>query len=383
MSTTEEESGPTEDQAGKISWAEVLDLTQPADRETTTVDQAQRAPVAHLVLGPGVRIICYDYCAARSAVEEVTDVPGFLARHRPAWSEVRWIHIAGNCDPLLVHAFADKYELHPLAIEDVLNLDQRPKAEDFPFSEDHPGRLFIIARAVARKGEHVETEQVSFFLGRKTLVSFEEHEPDLVLAVENRIRDGSSRLRQNDVSFLLYCIVDHLVDSFFPILEEISSQLDDIETAVLSNTRRNVLPDIYRFRRDLSLLRRVAWPMRELIFKLHRENHVCLSSTTATYLRDVYDHLVQVQDLLEIYREFADSLTQTYMSLVSNRMNDIMKTLTIVSTIFVPLTFLAGVYGMNMPIPENEFGWTYLAFWLFCLAVAGGMLFMFRRRNWI
>ena len=123
--------------------------------------------------------------------------------------------------------------------------------------------------------------------------------------------------------------------------------------------------------------------MRELIFKLHRENHVCLSTTTATYLRDVYDHLVQVQDLLEIYREFADSLTQTYMSLVSNRMNDIMKTLTIVSTIFVPLTFLAGVYGMNMKIPENDFHWSYPVFWAFCVAVAGGMLCLFRHHNWI
>ncbi len=383
MSTPEHDSGVTDEQVEKIHWAEVLDLTQPSDRDTAAAAPARREPEARPALGPGVRIICYDYCAARCASEDVTDVPSFLARHRPSWSEVRWIHIAGNCDPRLVHAFANKYELHPLAIEDVLTLDQRPKAEDFPFSDDHPGRLFIIARAVARKGDHVETEQVSFFLGRRTLVSFEEREPDLVLAVEGRIRDGSSRLRQNDVSFLLYCIVDHLADSFFPLLEEISANLDDIETAVLRNTRRNVLPDIYRFRRDLSLLRRVAWPMRELIFKLHRENHVCLSTTTATYLRDVYDHLVQVQDLLETYREFADSLTQTYMSLVSNRMNDIMKTLTIVSTIFVPLTFLAGVYGMNMKIPENGFSGAYPIFWLFCLVVAGGMLFMFRRRNWI
>lgn len=379
MNTPEEESGLTDNPVEKIHWAEVLDLTQPADRDTA-VDDAARLEAGP---GPDVRILCYDYCAARWGVEEVTDVPAFLARHRPSWSEVRWIHVAGSCDPRLVHALAAKYELHPLAIEDVLTLDQRPKAEDFPFSEDHPGRLFIIARAVARKGDHVETEQVSFFLGRRTLVSFEEHEPDLARAVESRIRDDSSRLRQHDVSFLLYCIMDHLVDSFFPILEEISENLDDIETAVLSNTRRNVLPDIYRFRRDLSLLRRVAWPMRELIFKLYRENHVCLSDTTATYLRDVSDHLTQVQDLLEIYREFADSLTQTYASLVSNRMNDIMKTLTIVSTIFVPLTFLAGVYGMNMKMPEYDFSWSYPIFWLFCLIMAGGMVYMFRRYNWI
>ncbi len=382
MSDSSSESERSEDKA-KSRWGQVLDLTQPPDREATDFDMAPRPRAGEPAPVAAVRIVCVDYSPDRCNFTEVSDIHEFLAHHRPPWSEVRWIHIAGPCDPALARAFADKYELHPLAIEDVLSLDQRPKAEDFPFSEEHPGRLFIIARAVARKDEHVETEQVSFFLGRKTLVSLEEKEPDLLLAVESRIRDRGSRLRQHDVSFLLYCMLDHLVDSFFPILEEISVNLDRIETAVLENSDTNVLPDIYRFRRDLSLLRRVAWPMRELIFKLHRESHVCLSDTTATYLRDVYDHLVQVQDLLETYREFADSLTQTYTSLVSNRMNDIMKTLTIVSTIFVPLTFLAGVYGMNMPIPENEKAWFYPLFWVFCITAASGMLYMFRRRNWI
>ncbi|MHB8867042.1 MAG: magnesium/cobalt transporter CorA [Pirellulaceae bacterium] len=367
----------------KSRWGRVFDLTSPPDHDALDFDLTPRLPLDQPASVAGVRIVCVDYSRERYSFTEVSDIQDFLAHHRPEWSEVRWIHIAGSCDPTLARAFADKYELHPLAVEDVLNLDQRPKAEDFAFSKDHPGRLFIIARAVARKADHVETEQVSFFLGRKTLVSFEEKEPDLLMAVEGRIRDGSSRLRQHDVSFLLYCMLDHLVDSFFPILEEISVHLDGIETAVLENRGMNVLPDLYRFRRDLSLLRRVAWPMRELIFKLHRETHVCLSETTATYLRDVYDHLVQVQDLLETYREFADSLTQTYMSLVSNRMNDIMKTLTIVSTIFVPLTFLAGVYGMNMPIPENHKTLSYPLFWMFCATAAGSMLYMFRRRGWI
>jgi magnesium transporter len=375
-------SGPTDDKAAKRPWAEVLDLTQPADR-TLAGERRPAVPAGIVRPGDGVEITCIDYCRDQYAMEEVTDVASFLNRHRPPWSEVRWIHIAGTFDPALVRLFADKYELHPLAVEDVMNLDQRPKAEDFPFSEDHPGRLFIIARAMARKHQHVESEQVSFFLGRKTLVSFEENEPDLLRAVESRLRDKNSRVRQHDVSFLLYSLMDHLVDGFFPLLEEISANLDDIEAAVLGENRQNVLSDIYRFRRDLSLLRRVAWPMRELIFKLHRESHVCLSETTATYLRDVYDHLVQVQDLLETYREFADSLAQTNMSLAANRMNDIMKTLTIVSTIFVPLTFLAGVYGMNMPIPENHHDWTYPIFWLFCIGVGGGMLYMFRLRRWI
>jgi magnesium transporter len=392
VSDEKNEPAPADDRA-QSHWGRVFDLRRfdaPVATPVaipvgmpTTIPAAEEPESSRRHVLP--RIICVDYCREQCNVLEVDNVEDFLAHHRPSWSEVRWIHIAGASDPAVVRAFGEKYELHPLAVEDVLNGDQRPKAEDFPFSQDHPGRLFIIARAVARKGQHVETEQVSFFLGRKTLVSFEEKDPDLFIAVEGRIRDPNSRLRQHDVSFLLYCLIDHLVDSFFPILEEISTNLDDIEAAVLDNRGRNVLPNIYRFRRDLSLLRRVAWPMRELIFKLHRETHVCLSETTATYLRDVYDHLVQVQDLLETYREFADSLAQTNMSLASNRMNDIMKTLTIVSTIFVPLTFLAGVYGMNFRVnfPELDWPWSYPVFWGICLAAAGGMLYMFRRRKWI
>ena len=241
MSAVNDESELSEDKVAKRPWAEVLDLTQPPARELVTERRPQE-PAGLIQPRAGVQITCIDYCRERYTTEEVSDVAGFLARHRPTWSEVRWIHIAGSCDPALVHLFADKYELHPLAIEDVLNLDQRPKAEDFPFSEDHPGRLFIIARAVARKADHVETEQISFFLGRKTLVSFEENEPDLLRAVESRIRDKNSRLRQHDVSFLLYCLIDHLVDSFFPILEEISVNLDEIETAVLDDNRAECPP---------------------------------------------------------------------------------------------------------------------------------------------
>lgn len=392
MSDEKTEPTPVDDHA-KSHWGRVFDLKRFDAPQATTVTPPAGKPASETHEGHGFddhgahippRIICVDYCREQCNIVEVDNVEDFLAHHRPAWSEVRWIHIAGASDPAVVRAFGEKYELHPLAVEDVLNRDQRPKAEDFPFSQDHPGRLFIIGRAVARKGEHVETEQVSFFLGRKTLVSFEEKDPDLFIAVEGRVRDRNSRVRQHDVSFLLYCLIDHLVDSFFPILEEISTNLDDIEAAVLDNRGRNVLSNIYRFRRDLSLLRRVAWPMRELIFKLHRETHVCLSETTATYLRDVYDHLVQVQDLLETYREFADSLAQTNMSLASNRMNDIMKTLTIVSTIFVPLTFLAGVYGMNFEhFPELDWPWSYPVFWGICVVSAGAMLYMFRRRKWI
>jgi magnesium transporter len=327
-------------------------------------------------------VVCVDYCSERFQIEEVNDIPGFLARHRPEWSVVRWISIDGLGDLEVVRLFAEKYELHPLAVEDVMHLGQRPKAEDYPASAEHPGRLFIVAQLVKLVERRLRHEQVSLFLGRKTLVTFKEQQDDCFVPILHRIQTKDSRLRSNDVSFLLYCLLDAIVDRFFPILEQISSRLEELEEAVLDGARHNVLRDIHGFKRDLTVLRRVAWPLRELVNDLHREHHECLSDVTRTYLRDVYDHVVQVLDLVETYREGVSTLTETHMSSVSNRMNNVMKTLTIISTIFVPLTFLAGVYGMNMPIPENQSFWTYPVFWLFSLGVAGTMLVWFWHRGW-
>ncbi len=329
-----------------------------------------------------VTITCIDYCPEQVRIQEVQDVWEFLAHHRPEWSAVRWINIDGTTDMNVVRAFAEKYELHPLAIEDVVHLGQRPKAEDYPASEEHPGRLFVVAQMVELGNEGLRSEQVSLFLGRKTLVTFQERKSEIFFGVHQRIKTKDSRLRRSDVSFLFYCLLDAMVDRFFPILEDASKRLDDLEEKVFTGADRDFLHEIHDFKRDLTMLRRVAWPMRELIAALHRERHECLSETTYTYLRDVYDHVVQVLDLVETYRELASALTETHVSTVSNRMNDIMKTLTIISTIFVPLTFLAGVYGMNMPIPENDLPWTYPVFWLVAFSAAGSMLYWFRRRGW-
>ena len=296
---------------------------------------------------------------------------------------MRWINIAGLTNMEIIRAIAEKYELHPLAVEDVIHCGQRPKAEDYPGSTDVPGRLFLVTQLVQLSDSRLHTEQVSFFLGRRTLVTFQERTSDIFAPILSRIQNKDSRLREGDASFLLYCQLDTIVDHFFPILEKISDRLEEIEDSVLSGSREPVLPQVHRFRRDLAVLRRVAWPLRDLISNLSRERHECLSDTTHTYLRDVYDHVVQVLDFVETYREFADSLTETYMSATSNRMNDIVKTLTIISTIFVPLTFFAGVYGMNMPIPENNLPWTYPLFWLASIGAAAAMLYGFHRRGWL
>jgi magnesium transporter len=334
-------------------------------------------------------VTCLDYCVDRFESQSVgnssvDDISEFLARHRPEWSQVRWINVNGITNLAVIRALAEKYHLHPLAVEDVVQAPQRPKVEDYPQStETHP-RLFVIVRMLAMIDGRLLSEQASFFLGRKTLLTFQESAlGDVWNPVRQRIATSGTRLRQNDASFLLYSLLDAIVDQCFPILEVHSNQLEDLEDQVLNDPHQRIMEQIHSVKRELILLRRAAWPMREVINNLQREPHLCMSDETRTYLRDVYDHSVQIIDLVETYREFANGLTETYMSALSIRMNEIMKVLTIMGTIFIPLTFLAGVYGMNMPIPENKSEWSYPAFWLVCLSTVVGMLLWFRRRGWV
>jgi magnesium transporter len=296
---------------------------------------------------------------------------------------VRWINIDGLSDMSAIRVFAEKYDLHPLAIEDVIRVPQRPKVEDYPSSTGHQARLFVIARMLEMIEGHLHSEQISFFLGRKTLLTFQEDQGDVWDSIRQRIGAKGSRLRQNDASFLLYALLDAIIDQCFPILERYSDQLEDLEDLVLSSPTGGTIQRIHAVKRELIVLRRCIWPMREVINSLQREPHECMSDVTRTYLRDVYDNCVQIIDLMETYREFATGLTETYMSALSIRMNEIMKVLTIMGTIFIPLTFLAGVYGMNMPIPENQYNWSYPAFWVVCLTTVGGMLLWFKRRGWL
>jgi len=329
-----------------------------------------------------VLVSCIDYDADNLLVQEINDLPEFIERHRPEWSKVRWINVRGLGDMQVIHAVAEKYELHPLAIEDVLAGQQRPKVDDYRGSGEHPGRLFVVAKTVRSTRHRVTNKQVSFFLGRNTLLTFQDSPQDLFEPVRRRIESPGSRVRTNDVSFLLYVLLDYIVDQFFPLLEEYAGRIERLERSVLTQPDRATLQNIHQIKRDLLMIRRVAWPMRELIRELTRDHHECLSADATTYLRDVYDHMLVIFELLQSYHDFVSTLTETYMSTVSNRMNEIMKTLTIISTIFVPLTFLAGVYGMNMPIPENQFAWAYPVFWIIALAMTLTMLRWFKTKGW-
>ena len=329
-----------------------------------------------------ISVTCVDYDADHCQVQENVDLPDFIERHRPEWSKVRWISVRGLSDMDVIHTLAEKYALHPLAIEDVLTGQQRPKVDDYPGSGENPGRLFVVAKTIRATRDRLTSKQLSFFLGRNTLLTFEDSGQYMFEPVRRRIESPRSQLRTNDVSFLLYVMLDTIVDEFFPILEQYAERIERLEHRVLTQPDRTTLQSIHQIKRDLLMIRRVAWPTRELIRELTREHHECLSANATTYLRDVHDHMLVVFELVQSYHDFVSTLTETYMSAVGNRMNEIMKTLTMISTIFVPLTFLAGVYGMNMPIPENQYWFSYPIFWIFSVALSVIMLRWFRQRGW-
>ena len=314
----------------------------------------------------------------------MSDLDDFIARHRPEWSVVRWINVDGLSDLGVIRALAEKYRLHPLAVEDVLHVPQRPRVQAYEEDGTYQARLFVIAREMELIDGSLRTEQVSLFVGHRTLLTFQETPGDVWDPIRLRIHTAGSQLRRADASFLAYALIDAIVDEAFPILEHFGDRLEELEELVLERPGPETAREIHHVKRELLLMRRAMWPMREVLQKMQREPHECFSEITRTYIRDVYDHAIQIIDIVETYREVATGLTETYMTATSNRMNEIMKVLTVMGSIFIPLTFLAGVYGMNFHhFPELDWRWGYPLFWLICVLTAGGMLAWFRSRDWL
>ncbi len=376
-----------EDIARPIS---VLSLPRPNEPQPGTAPGITLAQLAEMGSGDKrVFVSCIDYSHEQFRAVSIIDIEDFLIHHRPEWSKVRWINVDGLTDTNVIMAIAEKYQLHPLAIEDMIHTGTRPKVEPYPAEPGNPPRLFIVARMIELLRSSIHCEQVSIFIGRNTVLTFQETHGDVWDPIRERICKTGSKLRQNDASFLVYALLDSLVDHCFPILDDIGDRIERLEEQLEENPGSEVFHSIHSLKHDLLLLRRQAAPMRELIQALLRSEHANLSETTRLYLRDVLDHSVQVIELLETYREYAIGLTETYMNAVSNRMNNVMKVLTMVATIFIPLTFLAGIWGMNfqiMPEMHNEYAypWVYpIGFWSLCVAVAGGLLWYFRRHKWL
>ncbi len=296
---------------------------------------------------------------------------------------VTWIDVVGLHDLEPLQRLGEHFGLHPLALEDVLNTGQRPKVESY---EDH---LFVVMRLIHR-GTHLESEQISIFLGEGFLLTFQEIQGDVFDGVRDRIRHGMGRIRRSGADYLAYALVDSLVDSFFPVLEELGTRLEDLEEEVIEDPDRETVSRLHLARKDLLMLRRAAWPEREVVSTLERQETPLIGSETRVFLRDCYDHAVQILDMTETYRELASSLLELYLSTVSNRMNEVMKVLTVLASIFIPLTFLAGIYGMNFDpdaspwnMPELEWYWGYPAFWVAAGVLAGVLLLIFKKKDWL
>lgn len=326
-----------------------------------------------------IRISVMEYGAdyLDESVPRLEDLETRLNAPLPEAADIRWVNIDG-LSPHLVLRLKEIYGLHTLAAEDVLHVPQRPKAETY-------GRqLFIVARMIHMHEGRLHGEQVSFFLlPGGTLLSFQEEEGDAWEPVRQRIRAAIPRIRASGPDYLLYALLDAQIDHGFPLLERLGDELESLETQIMENAEQAQLGQLHRIKRELTLLRRIIWPTRDLTASLYRDEHGLIERETRTFLRDVYDHSMQLLDIIETYREMATSLSDLYMNAVNNRMNEIMKTLTIMASIFIPITFIAGVYGMNFEhMPELDEPWAYPAVWGVFLVVALGLLLYFWRRRW-
>ncbi|UCF29978.1 MAG: magnesium/cobalt transporter CorA [bacterium] len=297
---------------------------------------------------------------------------------------VTWINVDGLGDAPTLIELAEMFGIHRLALEDVVHPHQRAKVEEY--GEE----LFIVARMISRENEVLSTEQISLFLGEGFVVTFQEHPGDCLEPVRERIRKGRGRIRQAGSDYLAYAILDAVVDAYFPILEELGEELEELEEEILEIPDRGTVSRIHTLKRDLLLLRRTVWPLREAVNALLREESILMSRETQIYLRDCYDHTIQVIDMVENHRDITSGLMDFYLSSVSNRMNEVMKVLTIIATIFIPLTFIAGIYGMNFNpeaspwnMPELNWRWGYPVFWVLMVTIGGTLLYVFRRKGWL
>lgn len=329
---------------------------------------------------PVIRVMAFD--GAR-VTEEVVESADHLADSVDP-SLVTWINVEGLGDAIAIRKVGELLQLHPLALEDVMNVHQRSKVE--PYS-DH---LFVVIRLVALAGpEHLESEQIGLFLGKNYVVTFQQWAGDCFDPVRERIRTNRGRIREAGADYLAYALIDAVIDSYFPVVEQFADQLDNLEDRIATQQDPGINERIHEVRNDLLMLRRSIRPHRETLNRLVRDPHPLIGEETRLFLRDCYDHTVQLIDLLEVYREMCSDLRDYYLSIVSNRMNEIMKVLTIIATIFMPLSFVAGVYGMNfntgLPgnMPELNWPYAYVAVWAVMIVMTLGMLGYFWRRGWI
>jgi len=293
---------------------------------------------------------------------------------------VSWINVDGIHEVGVIESIGRHFDLHPLILEDILNTTQRPKFEDYD------GHIFVVLKMLrcVDNGQFVQSEQVSVILGPNFVISFQENVGDVFEPVRDRIRKAKGRIRKMGPDYLAYALLDAIVDGYFSVLETIGERIESLDEDLVNEPTDKTLRQIHLLKRELISLRKSTWPLRELINTMQRSDSALITESTEIYLRDVYDHTIQVIDTVESYRDIVASMLDLYLSSLSNRMNAVMKVLTIIATIFIPLTFVAGIYGMNFKhMPELEWRWGYPAVLLIMIAIAVGMIAYFKKKKWL
>jgi magnesium transporter len=325
-----------------------------------------------------VRTTLIDYDEKEFQEKEVKNIEEcFPFKDKPS---VTWINIDGLQDIEIIEKIGNHFGLHPLVLEDILNTGQRPKMEDF---EKY---IFIVVKMIYydEKENETKVEQVSFILGTNFVISFQEKPGDVFDAVRERIRKAKGRIRKAEADYLLYSLLDAIIDNYFSILEKIGDKIEDLEEMVVAEPKPGSLQAIHELKREMIYLRKSVWPLREVINNFSKAESALVQKSTNIYLRDIYDHTIQIIDTIETFRDMLSGMHDTYLSSISNKMNEIMKVLTIFAALFIPLTFIAGIYGMNFQfMPELNWRWGYFAVWGIIIAVGLSMLLYFKRKKWL
>ena len=325
-----------------------------------------------------VKITIVDYCEAKFQEKEAKSVEECFPYKDK--STVTWINIDGVHKMKVIEEIGKCFNLHPLILEDIVDTDQRPKIKDFK------NYIFIILKMLYydKNDNEMKIEQVSLILGKNYVISFQEREGDVFNSIRERIRNNIGRIRKAGVDYLVYALIDAIVDNYFIIIEKLGEKIENLEDKVISRPKPANLRVIHKLRRDLIFLRKSVWPLREVISILQRGESSLILESTNVYLRDVYDHTIQVIDTVETLRDIISGMLDIYLSSVSNRMNEIMKVLTIIATIFIPLTFITGIYGMNFRnMPEIKWVWGYPIVLLGMLIIGIVMVIYFKRKKWM
>ena len=326
-----------------------------------------------------VRISLIDYDQTKLEEKPLDSIDLFSALSQTDSNS--WINIDGIHDVALIEQIGGQFELHALVLEDIVHVGQRPKMEEYEKS------LYVVLKMLQynEQKETVESEQVSMILGPHYLVTFQEHAGDVFEIVRQRIRSGKGRIRKMGCDYLAYALIDAIVDNYFHILETFSERIERLEEVLLNDPTDEVLVHIHSLKRELTLLRRSVWPLRELVAGLERTESALIKKGTKVFLRDLYDHTIQIIDTIESFREVVSGMMDLYMSVVSNRMNAVMKVLTIIATIFMPLGFVAGIFGMNFEhMPELKWQWAYpVGFWVVIVVIMATMVIYFKRKKWL